>query len=369
VTLTIDWWECHPLHLRYHRSMRWASMEESGADYLLLVLHTSDGHRGVAEAAVRLAWSGFSMGALVTVLEEVVLPRLKGLDVSDGEATERALSRIPEHSLAKSVADAACWDLRAQAAGVPLWKLLGGRQTVPVSWILTRQAPEIMAEEAARITGEHGIRTLKLKTGQGLETDRKMLGLVRQAVGDGTMLYADANSYYAPEDIVAYTALLKESGCVMSEDPCALMPDEPGRLVREASSVPIMIDKYCRNFFQAQVFLDWGAEAVSVKYSKSGISESRRILAHADSAGAEAPIGLSGNSALGSLASLSLAATRPQGGTRLPTEESFFLQLAEDYIAEPLRIVDGAVTLPDAAGAADLIDWDKLESVKTAAAL
>ena len=122
-----------------------------------------------------------------------------------------------------------------------------------------------------------------------------------------------------------------------------------------------MIDKYCRNFFQARVFLDWGADAVSVKYSKSGISESLRILAHADATGAEAPIGLSGNSALGSLASLSLAAARPQGGARLPTEESFFLQLAEDYIAAPLVISDGVVRLPDSAGAADLIDWDKID--------
>ena len=238
MTLVLDRWECHPLHLRYHRPMRWASMEETGADFLLLVLHTKDGHRGVAEAAVRLAWTGFTMSTLISVLEQVVLPRLRGLDMADREATEQALARIPEQSLAKSVADGACWDLRAQAAGLPLWKLLDGKQIVPVSWILTRQAPEIMAQEAARITAEYGIRTLKLKTGQGLETDRQMLTQVRQTVGDHVMLYADANSHYAPEDIAAYTALLEEVGCVMSEDPCAIMPDAPGRLVRDASSVP-----------------------------------------------------------------------------------------------------------------------------------
>jgi L-alanine-DL-glutamate epimerase-like enolase superfamily enzyme len=361
MTLTLDRWECHPLHLRYHRPMRWASMEESGADFLLLVLHTAEGQRGVAEAAVRLAWTGFTMGALVTVLDDVVLSRLKGLDIANKEATDRALSRIPEHSLAKSVADAACWDLRAQDAGVPLWKLLKGSQTVPVSWILTRQAPEIMAEEAARITSEYGIGTLKLKTGQGLETDQSMLNMVRDAVGDSVMLYADANSYCTADTIVEYTALLRDVGCVISEDPCTIMPDAPGRLIREASDVPIMIDKWCRNYFQARVFLDWGADAVSVKYSKSGMSDSLRILAYADAANAQAPIGLSGNSALGSLASLSLAATRPQGGAALPTEESFFLQLAEDYITEPLSISAGVISLPDSAGAADLVDWDKVD--------
>ena len=299
---------------------------------------------------------------MIVVLNEILLPRLQGIDISDREVTDRAISRIPEQSLAKSVVDAACWDLRAQEAGKPLWALLGGQQTVPVSWILTRQGPEIMAEEAGKITSDHGVRTLKLKTGQGLDKDRQMLTLVRETVGDGVQLYADANSYYAPEDIAAYTGLLIEAGCVMSEDPCAIMPDEAGRSVRDASSVPIMIDKYCRNYFQAQAYLNWGADAISVKYPKSGISESLRILAAADAAGAQAPIGLSANSSFGSLSTLSLAATRSSSDNLLPAEESFFLQLRDDYITEPVRIADGIITLPDSAGAADLVDWDKVRA-------
>lgn len=362
MTLVVERWDLHPLHLRYHQPLRWASMEEDGADFLLLSLHTSDGHTGVAEASVRVEWAGVNLAALMVVLNEIILPRLKGVDISDLVATDRVISRIPEQSLAKSVVDAACWDLRAEAAGTPLWQYLGGRQEVPVSWILTRQAPEIMAEEAGRITGDHGIRTLKLKTGQGLDKDRRMLSLVREAVGPEVQLYADANSYYDPEDIVDYTALLTEVGCVMSEDPCTIMPDEAGQRVREASTVPIMIDKHCRTYFQAQTYLNWGADAISVKYPKSGISESLLILDQADAAGAQAPLGLSANSSFGSLATLSLAATRSPSDNLLPAEESFFLQLRDDYITEPLRIIDGTITLPDNAGAAGLVDWDKVRA-------
>ncbi|MDA0651724.1 MAG: mandelate racemase/muconate lactonizing enzyme family protein [Proteobacteria bacterium] len=366
MTLIIEKWDLHPLHLSYHRPLRWASMEEDGADFLLLVLHSKDGHTGVAEASVRVEWAGVNLAALMVVLNEIFLPRLKGVDISDLVATDRIISRIPEQSLAKSVVDSACWDMRAEAAGTPLWQYLGGRQEVPVSWILTRQAPEIMAEEAGQITGDHGIRTLKLKTGQGLEKDRKMLRLVRETVGEDVQLYADANSYYDPEDIVPYTELLTEAGCVMSEDPCTIMPDDTGRLVCEASIVPIMIDKHCRNYFQAQTYLKWGAAAISVKYSKSGISESLLILDQADSAGAQAPLGLSANSSFGSLSTLSLAATRSPTDNLLPAEESFFLQLRDDYITEPLRIADGVITLPDTAGAAVLVDWDKVRAYSAA---
>jgi hypothetical protein len=71
---------------------------------------------------------------------------------------------------------------------------------------------------------------------------------------------------------------------------------------------------------------------------------------------------LSANSSFGSLATLSLAATRPQSDNFLPAEESFFLQLRDDYITEPLRIIDGIITLPDTAGAAGLVDWDKVRA-------
>jgi len=366
VTLTVERWDIHPIRLAYHRPLRWASVEEDGADFVLLALHAADGHTGVAEAAVRVTWTGVNVDALCIALNDILLPRLKGIDIADAAATEKAIWRIPEQSLAKSVVDAACWDLRAQAEGKPLWQLLGGERNVPVSWILTRQAPGAMAEEAGRITGEYGIRTLKLKTGQGLAKDREMLALVREVVGDGVQLYADANSYYDPEDITAYTALLSEVGCVMSEDPCTIMPDAAGRALREASEVPIMIDKWCRNLFQAQVYLNWGADAISVKYPKSGISESLRILARADEAGAQAPVGLSANSAFGSLATLSLAATRVATDNLLPAEESFFLQLRDDYITEPLRITGGIVTLPDRAGTAGLVDWDKVRAFAAA---
>ena len=43
----------------------------------------------------------------------------------------------------------------------------------------------------------------------------------------------------------------------------------------------------------------------------------------------------------------------------LPSEESFFLQFAAEYVVTPLTVADGMVRLPDAA-LNDWIDWDKV---------
>src|ERR671927_312496 len=88
---------------------------------------------------------------------------LEGVDLLDEVAVTRALGRIPEHRLARSMVDTACWDLRAQAAGMPLWQLWGGDPEVPLSWTVTRQAPAAMARESAEMVERHGFQTLKLK--------------------------------------------------------------------------------------------------------------------------------------------------------------------------------------------------------------
>ena len=52
MSLILERWDIHALRLGYHRPLRWASVEEDGADFVLLALYTSDGHTGVAEAAL-----------------------------------------------------------------------------------------------------------------------------------------------------------------------------------------------------------------------------------------------------------------------------------------------------------------------------
>ncbi|MFC1816025.1 mandelate racemase/muconate lactonizing enzyme family protein [Thermodesulfobacteriota bacterium] len=363
IPIVIDGWDIYPVHLPYMRPVRWAGHEETGADFLLLVLHTIDGISGIGEASVRIQWNGLNIAILAKILQEILLPQLKGFDISEEQITERVLSRYPQHSLANSMIDAACWDIRAQAKGMPLWKLLGGQRRVPVSWTLTRQAPGSMAEEAAQIFEQYGFQTIKVKTGQGLNKDREVLKHIRSALGDAVQLYADANSDYEEDDVPAYTSLLAEFGCVVAEDPCYLMPDEHGKRILAASAIPVLVDKYCSNLFQSRVFLNWGAEAISVKYPKSGISESIRILALADELGARAHIGIGANSSLGGMAALSLAATRLKKTGNLPSEESFFLQFAEEYVFEPLEISEGTVKLPGESGFVRLVDWNQVKKL------
>lgn len=352
------------VRLPYRRPVQWVNHAEDGVDLLLLVLETDAG-RGVGEAALRLNWTGATARTLPVVLEDIFLPRLQGVDLGDTKAVAQALRVVPEHALAKSVIDTACWDLRAQAAGRPLWRHLGSdSDSVPVSWTLTRAEPRVMAREAEKMRARHGFETFKVKTGQGLETDRAALEAIRAAVGPDLRLYADFNGACELAEVEPATQTLAEFGVEVAEDPCSLSPSSSFRRIKEASAVPILVDGACRSIEQAQLFIDAGAEALSVKVPKSGITESLDIAAAAREAGVSVCVGLGATTSLGAVAALSLASALPSGAIDLPCEEAFYFQFAEEYFTVPLAVAGGRVTLPSSAGLHDLIDWRKVEAVR-----
>ncbi|WP_433003528.1 mandelate racemase/muconate lactonizing enzyme family protein [Kribbella sp. CA-294648] len=82
--------------------------------------------------------------------------------------------------------DTALWDIKAQAAGEPLWRLLGGRdRRVPAyasGLDIALDDDELVA--LYQTYADHGLRAAKLKGGLDIERDRHRLGLVHGVLTD-----------------------------------------------------------------------------------------------------------------------------------------------------------------------------------------
>ena len=93
--------------------------------------------------------------------------------------------------------DIALWDITAQAAGLPLYRLLGGKRTdsVPTYHSITCTDPDRMAAIAKRAQAD-GIEQFQVKVGADAnwKNDVARIRAVRKAVGDGPIVYADWNS-------------------------------------------------------------------------------------------------------------------------------------------------------------------------------
>lgn len=356
--------ETFPVRLPYHRPIKWASVQEDGADYLILRLTTSDGLVGVAEGTVKPTWTGATLRSLTVVFEELFAPRLAGVDLSDPAAVSKAIGGLPGHEVAKAMIDTACWDIASQLQGKPLWQLWGGTPIVPVSCSVTRQSLDRMADEASQMTQRQGVRALKLKGGQGVHEDCANVSAIRKAVGDDVILYVDTNRAYRAEVVPDYVARLAEFGVRMVEDPCTLMPTASFSDLQAQCSMPIIVDDGCTGALMARLFLDRGAQSLVLKTGRFGFSENRAMAKLAADNGCEVHVNVLGGSSLATIASLQLAAAVHGRNNVLPAEAAFFVQLREEYVHQPVAIQDGCISLPAEPGFHQFIDWDRVQRLR-----
>ena len=347
-------WSLHFYRLPYSREVVWANAVESSGLYALLKLVSDEGATGIAEGTLKDTWSGVSPRSLAAVLEDFLIPRLKRVDLADDKAVEAAFAGIPENRLAKGMIESACWTMRAAAARTPLWQLWGASGSVEVAWTVTRQKPALMAAESAEVCGKYGFRVLKVKGGQGVETDLQALKEIRAAVGPKVEFYVDANSHYRRDEAASYVAALAGAGVTVAEDPCRLSPDKHFERLQAGSPIPILVDRSAAAKEDAALYLERGAKALSTKPGRVGLNETRGIAAMAAAKGAKTAVGIYAESALGTLINL-------QQPGPMAAEQTFFLTHTAQVSKVMPQIRDGRIALPENPDLASLVDWEGIK--------
>jgi L-alanine-DL-glutamate epimerase-like enolase superfamily enzyme len=362
MTSPIARWRIGFARLDYVRSVHWAAHSEDYGDCIVLEVETRDGQRGATETIVRAKWHDATPAQVESSLIKAVLPALAHVDWTDPEKVGSTLAPYRKDGFACALADLALWDLRASAANTALWKLLGATASrVPVSFTLTRTGPAIMAREAAEMRDLYGFTAFKVKTGQGIDIDRRAIAAIRAAVGEDVVIMADSNRAHELSEVRAMSEMLTEAGVVWFEDPCAYTADESFVAAQAQSVLPILVDNQSRSQEAARVFTGLGAKGLSVKTMKTGITESRQVIAHARESGAKVAVGISASGGGGAVHTLSLAASIPADQVCLLCEETFFLYLRNDLLTSSLQVRDGAVELADHPCVAPLIDWRRMD--------
>jgi L-alanine-DL-glutamate epimerase-like enolase superfamily enzyme len=206
-------------------------------------------------------------------------PVLLGADPIGPEALmARAEQHLPDHRYAKSALDIALWDLTGQAAGLPLYALLGGRRQtdMPLYHSITCIAPDNMAE-IAREAFATGIRQFQVKLGASgdWQTDAERLIKVREAVGPGPLVYGDWNCGATTLDATR-TARAVQHLDIMLEQPCATIAE--CAQVRHATGLPMKLDETAHDTASLLEGAQKGCmDAVAIKLSKfGGLSPARR---------------------------------------------------------------------------------------------
>ncbi len=173
--------------------------------------------------------------------------RIVGMDALAPEAiTDRFLMRgrpLPWfEARAASAVDVALWDIRGKAAGLPVYKLMGGyRNRVPcyASW---RIEPEGDLDKVARSAERHvanGFTAMKCHLGRVRVSDAvEHMRVLREAVGDDVDIMVDVNQQWTVKQAIAYTRALAPYQPYWLEDATSNADFEGLRQVSEALDVP-----------------------------------------------------------------------------------------------------------------------------------
>jgi mandelate racemase len=239
--------------------------------------------------------------------------------------------------------DVACWDALAQAAGLPLARLLGAQTTrVPAynSCGLGLMPADRLADEAEKLA--RGFSAVKLRLGYAtLREDLAALAAVRKRVGDAIHIMVDYNQALTVAEALARgRALDQEDGVYWLEEPIR-HDDYAGaaRLARELA-IPIQIGE---NFSEPHSMAA-AIAAGACDYVMPDLERIGGVTGWQRAAALAAAHRIEMSSHLFAEVSAHLLAATP---TRHWLE---WVDWAEAIVEEPLRIADGHAVVPERPG-------------------
>ena len=295
---------------RFEKPMRVAFATITDMQTCLVIASTDEGIIGYGEAAPFSYVTGDNLETVISVGEELA-EAVTGMDPRSIGAIHRVMDSLyTGNGPIKAGIDIACYDIASKAAGVPLYKYLGGNDPhVHSDVTIGIDDPETMAETALSWAGQ-GFDIIKVKLGEDIAADEERIRAVRSAVGNGVRIKVDANQGWSVKDAIRISRVLSVLGVELIEQPVPANDIDGLKEVRLGSDVPIAADESCHSIYDAARLVSSRAvDVVNIKLMKcGGIYNAIKIAAICEGAGISCMIGCMGESTLGNLAGMHLAA-------------------------------------------------------------
>ncbi len=343
--LRISGVEAKSLKVPLARTIGSANSTKSELDYLVVFLHTENGPTGCGFV---MGLGGETSTTLVPYIEKELAPQAMGQDALAPEALWARLWGPNKPRMrgglgvqALSAIDTACWDALARAAGLPLYRILGGfRNTVPVygsgGWLTFTDAE--MVDECMGFM-EKGIGAYKLKL--GTDRDEERIRLLRSEAGESVILFADANQKYNPREALEVAAMLAEYDVRWFEEPVLADTVDDLADVAERSPVPVAAGE--------NAYMRWGFREICERRAAAflqpdvgrcgGVTEFRKIAHLAEA------YNLSLCAHLLQEVSLSLLAATPSGFM-----VEYVEMLPPETLTREFPVVNGCMEVPRVPG-------------------
>jgi L-alanine-DL-glutamate epimerase-like enolase superfamily enzyme len=319
---------------------------------VVVQIETNAGHTG---------WAYSSFGTIAggprvvqTIVDDELAPILTGQDPNYVKQLRRRMWQATEYHSVLGVAqfaiaacDIALWDILGKAAGLPVWKMLGGfHDRMPVynmcGWYYDNDADLSQYRKAVEAALAEGFLAVKIKVGRdSIDDDVRRIRLAQELLGKNKRVMVDANQALNRNDALRRGRVYQELGCYWYEEP--LPPHEKEGYAELCRELDIRIAAG-ENEYTKYAFLDLlkrGAPDVVQPDNRraGGVTEWMEIAAIADAFGAEVASHGGGTTNLHMLLAMPNAIYMETGSIK-----------GDNTHVEPLRMVNGAVLPPETPG-------------------
>jgi len=325
---------------------------------VLVKVDTDEGLSGIGEAA----YFGGPPMITKTIIEKELQEYLLGEDPLN---VERLWEKMYQGSIkhgrkgvvvaGMSGIDIALWDIKARAAKMPLYKLLGGcyeqiRAYASAGFYAPdKGVKELTAEMASYV--KEGFTAVKMKIGRlSPAEDVARVKAVREAIGDDIDLLVDANNAYTSYQAIKIARKMEDSNIFWFEEPVPAEDIVGSAAVAAAIDTPLAAGE---NEFTRYGFRDLIInKAIDIAQPDvtwcGGITEAKKIAALA-SAWSIICVPHSFSSAIALVANLNFSASIPN--SLFQEFDRNYNPLRENLLRDPITINrDGYIELTDKPG-------------------
>ncbi len=262
------------------------------ADVIWVRIHTDAGLIGLGET-----W--YASKTVESAVHDHFAPLIVGRDPFAIERHWLNMFRLSDHAgyggaelRAISAIDMALWDIKGQAAGVPVYELLGGAVRKRIR-VYATGAPFVGAGDLARELIDDGMIAMKMgptisvatpSEGQYLSSKDLDLALqpfrdVRDAVGDGIKIANDGHGKWALPVAIQIAKAMEPLDIMWQEDLMPLLNPDALRQLQDATNTPVCISERLLTRWQLREFIENGSAQIVMPdlIWTGGISETHRI--------------------------------------------------------------------------------------------
>ena len=270
--MRVDHITLREIRLELKEPFRISSGEVRERRILLLELRDADGAVAWSECVAGEApnYSSETIDTAWIAISQWLAPRVLGLRIDHPGSAHALLEHdVRGHNMAKAAVEMGLWGLATTLARQPLARFIGGTRTEIATGISLgiQSSPEVLLARV-RAALDEGYRKVKIKIEPG--HDASWIRTVRDAVGSGAHLMADANNAYSLDDLGALCAL-DDLGLMMIEQPLAHDDLVRHAVLQKQLRTPLCLDESITSLERAQDMITLGSgRIINIKAGRVG---------------------------------------------------------------------------------------------------